>query len=224
MRGPGRILIPLLAALLIAGLAGCGSGGDSTSGEGSAKTSSGAGKDGSEEPAPETVDKPAKLPDGWTTSVNKNGGFSIGLPPGWSSRATEGGQGSIVTAPDDLITLTITADRTSGALALPLDEFATRTAEALGSDVVGDDRFDDLFVTKSAPFKLGHGYEAAAVRASGRSARTGVKEMIFVVVVRRPDQAAYVVISRENAQQQSKVASRDDVKEIIRSLRGRPVG
>ena len=104
------------------------------------------------------------------------------------------------------------------------DEFATRTAEALGSDVVGDDRFDDLFVTKAAPFKVGHGYEATAVRATGRSARTGVKEMIFVVVVRRPGLASYVVISRENAEKKSKVASRDDVKEIIRSLRGRPVG
>ncbi len=66
------------------------------------------------------------------------------------------------------------------------------------------------------------GYEAAAVRASGRSARTGLEELIFVVVVRRPGDAAYVVVSRENAEHPSKLSSRDDEKTIIRSLRGRP--
>ena len=32
--------------------------------------------------------------------------------------------------------MTVTADRTRGALELPLDEFATRTAEAFGTEVV----------------------------------------------------------------------------------------
>ena len=223
MRGPGRILIPLLAVLVIVVLAGCGSGEETTSDSGStdaSTTSTSPVAGGGNSTSAKTAERRAKLPKGWKTATNKAGGFTIGLPPGWSSRPTKGGQGSIVVAPDDLITLTVTADRTSGALALPLEEFATRTAEALGSDVVDEaDRFEDLFVTEAAPFKIGHGYEAAAVRASGTSPRTGAKELIFVVVVRRPEDAAYVVISRENAKH-SKLASRDDVKEIIRSLRG----
>ena len=212
MRGPGRILIPLLAALLLAGPVGCGSDEEepasttSTSTDTSSTISSG---EAPEDPA-ETADEPAKLPNGWTEEENQTAGFTYGLPPGWSERPTEGGQGSVLTSPDELIVMTITADRTTGALELPLDEFATRTAEALGSDVVGDNRFEDLFVTKSAPFKVDEGYEAEAVRASGKSSKTGVEELIFVAVVRRPDVASYVVISRENAEEKS--SSRDDVK------------
>lgn len=215
-----------LAALLAASAAlafGCGSKDEPATTAGStatdASTTTAAGDD---EAAEETVDPPARIPDDWQRVINRQAGFSVGIPPGWSESGTPGGQGSVITSPDELITLTITADRTRGALELPLDEFATRTAEALGSDVVGKDRFRDLFVTSAAPFKAG--YEASAVRASGKSARTGVEELILVVVARRPDLAAYVIVSRENAEEKSDVASRDDVKGIIRSLRGRPVG
>ncbi len=216
MRGTSTsILVTLLAALVAAAIAGCGSGSDASSSTTVPGHASGPDQ-------PETVDSPAKLPDGWKTVVNKQAGFSIGLPPGWSERPTEGAQGSVLSSADELITMTITADRTSGALELPLEDFATRTAQALGSDVVGADRFKNLFVTKPAEFRMPDGYEAAAVRASGRSARTGLEELIFVVVVRRPGDAAYVVVSRENAEHPSKLSSRDDEKRIIRSLRGRP--
>jgi len=223
VRGPGRILIVLLAALLMAGAAGCGSDEESPSTTTSSTDTSSTTSSGEvpEDPA-EIPDEPAKLPKGWSEEDNPTAGFTFGLPPGWSARPTEGGQGSVITSPDELIVMTITADRTTGALELPLDEFATRTAEALGSDVVGADRFEDLFVTDPAPFKVDEGYEAEAVRASGTSSKTGVEELVFVVVVRRPDVASYVVISRENAEQKSKVVSRDDVKLIVRSLRGRP--
>lgn len=173
-----------------------------------------------EVPAPtETVDDPAELPKGWTEQVNAEAGFTIGVPPGWEAEPTAGGQGSIFRSPDGLIVMTVTADRTQGALQLPLDEFATRTAETFGSEVVGRQQFKDLKITRPAPFE--DVYEAEAVRAIGRSKKTGTLERLFVVVVRREDQAAYVFVSRENAEQQP-TADRDDVKAIIRSLRGRP--
>lgn len=171
--------------------------------------------------APETADEPAELPGGWSREVNAEAGFSVGVPPGWGFENTPSGQGSIVTSPDQLIAVTVTADRTSGALELPLDEFATRTAEAFGGEVLGARGFKDLKVTRAVPFK-GTPYDAVAVRAIGTSKRSGDRERLFVVVVRREGQAAYVVISRENAEQRSEVASRDEVKGIIRSLRGRP--
>lgn len=216
MHGRRSILIPLLAVLLAAGLSACGEQ-DETTTAGSSQTSTSAEGDGTT--GGDAV-RPAKLPDDWERVTNEQAGFSFGIPPGWRERTTPGGQGSIATSPDELIAVTITADRTQGALELPLDEFATRTAEALGSAVVGRDRFKDLFVTTAAPFEAD--YEASAVRASGKSARTGVEELIFVVVLRQPGEASYVVVSRENAEQTSDAASRDDVKGIIRSLRGAP--
>lgn len=213
-------LLTLLVALLLLG-AGCGSK-EEPSVAGSTGTDTVGASTNSDDGPTETVDPPADIPDDWERVVNRQAGFSVGIPPGWSEKRTPGGQGSVITSPDELVTVTITADRTRGALELPLDEFATRTAKALGSDVVGEDQFEDLFVTSAAPFKAE--YEASAVRASGRSARTGVEELILVTVVRRPDLASYVIVSRENAEKTSDVADRDDVKQIIRSLRGRPVG
>ena len=90
----------------------------------------------------------------------------------------------------------------------------------VNEDVVGRDRFKDLFVTRAAPFK--GEYEGSAVRASGKSTRTGTKELIFVVALRDPGEASFIVVSRENAEQQSDLASRDDVKQIVRSLRAEP--
>jgi hypothetical protein len=169
----------------------------------------------------EKADPPAKLPRGWDREVNEQAGFSIGIPSGWSVRPSESGQGNIITAPDELIVLTVTADRTAGALRLPLDEFATRTAEAFDSEVVGEkQRFENLRITRAVPFK--DVYDAVAVRAIGRSRDSDIRERLFVVVLRQEGQAAYVVISRENAETESKVVSREDVSEIIRSLRGRP--
>ena len=74
-------------------------------------------------------------------------------------------------------------------------------------------------MTQPAPFE--DFYDAVAVRAIGRSKASGQQERLFVVVVRREGQAAYVFVSRENAEQESPL-SREEVKGIIRSLRGRP--
>lgn len=212
-----RLLATLLVAAVAAlALTACSDDeGESTNGgeEGAAATTENGGA------TTETADPPAELPDGWDEEVNEQAGFTIGIPPGWEVEPTESGQGSVITSPDQLIVMTVTADRTAGALELPLDEFATRTAEAFDSEVVGEQRFKNLKVTRAVPFK--DTYDAVAVRAIGRSRDSGVRERLFVVVLRR-EGAAYAVVSRENAETEAGAASRDDVKQIIRSLRGRP--
>ena len=219
-----RAVVILVAALALAiGAAACGGDdeaesptGETTSADGGGTRTDAAGP----EPETEKVDRPAELPAEWTREINRDAGFSIGLPPGWTSNRTGGGQVSVLTSPDELITISVGADRTEGALQLPLDEFAIRTAEALGSEVVGADRFENLDVGEAAPFD--HAYEAVGVRAIGDSQRTGVPERILVVVARREGQAAYVFVVRENADEPPEPETRDTIKEIIRSLRGRP--
>lgn len=210
-----RPLAIALAVALAAGLLACGEK-DEPEAPGST-VATGPGSGGAE--GSDSGEEPAELPDGWRREVNAEAGFTIGVPPGWQVRSTDGGQGSILASPDELIVMTVTADRTEGALQLPLNEFATRTAEAFGSEVVGRERFKKLEVTRPAPFR--DTYDAVAVRAIGTSKRSGVRERLFVVVLRREGEAAYVVVSRENAEQ-SEPVGRDDVKAIIRSLRGRP--
>lgn len=168
--------------------------------------------------AEETADALPPLPKGWTPEINFDGGFELGVPPGWN--AENEGVRSVYTSPDDLIAVTVSADRSPGALALPLDEFALRTSEALGGSTQGGQRYKDLVVGQAVPFE--HQYEASAVRSKGVPVTSDVLEKALVVVIKREEFAVYVVIVRQNAEVESKFADRDTIKDLIRSLRGRP--
>lgn len=217
-----RLLIPALLAAAALALGACGSGDDDSTVDVGGTTAPAETTGTEAEPVVvETVDEPAPLPKGWKELINAEAGFSIGVPPGWKERPTEGGQGTILSSPDGTTVLTVTADRTSGALQLPLDEFAERTAEALGSDIVGSERFKNLTVYGTAPFR--HTYEAVGTRAQGTPRKSGVNEKVLVVVLRREDFATYVVVDRETDRGDADSSPRrDTVKRIIRSIRGRP--
>ena len=168
---------------------------------------------------PEDADPLPRLPTGWGREVNGEAGFAIGVPPGWTARPSPQGQGSVIVSPDELAVISITADRTSGALELPLGEFARRTAAALGSEVAGAGRFRGLEVER--PWRFDHAYDAVAVRARG-TPRGGEPERVLVVVVRRASYASYVAVARQNAVEDSQYADRETVERAIGSLRGRP--
>jgi hypothetical protein len=216
--GSGRIGAVAVAALLALAFPACGSDDDSGAG---GERNAGSGGSGSAPPA-ETADRPAKLPDGWKREVNRPAGFSVGRPPGWEGHGTQG-QGTLLRSPDNLAVVTITADRTAGALELPLGRFARRTAAALGTEVAGRARFRDLKLERSK--RLAHRYDAARVEARGRSGSARApEERITVAVIRRPELAAYVLVARENAERRSDFVGPRTITEIARSLRGRPPG
>lgn len=169
---------------------------------------------------PEDADPLPDLPGDWGREINEAAGFAIGLPPGWSVRPSPAGQGSVLTSPDRLVVISISADRTSGALRLPLGQFARRTAEALGTEVAGPRRFRRLSLGRPAPFA--HRYDAVAVRAFGTPGGSEVRERLLVAVIRREGYAVYVAIVRANASEPSQYADRATVKQVLRSLRGRP--
>lgn len=199
----------LLLALVSGSLAACDSGEGSSLAEQSAETGE-----------VETTDPLPELPSGWGEEVNRSAGFAVGVPPGWEVRGTEEGQGTVLSSPDDLLTVSVTADRTRGALELPLDDFAVRTARALGSEVLGADRFRDLTVGRPAPFD--HAYDAVGVRAQGVSGATGVVEKVLVVAIRREDVATFIAVVRENRDKSSEFGDRETIKRLLRSVRGRP--
>jgi hypothetical protein len=209
-RGSAGAIAAAAVALALT-LPACGSEGDSGDGRGDGEAS-----------ATETVDRPAKLADGWKRVTNKPAGFTVGRPPGWESHSTAG-QGTLLRSPDALAVVTITADRTDGALELPLGPFARRTAAALGTEVAGKARFRDLEVEQAR--RLGHRYDAAIVAAQGRSGGgKAPRERLTVAVVRRPDLAAYVLVARENDERRSAFVGKRTIEAIARSLRGRPPG
>ena len=215
--------VPIALALVTLALAACG---------GDEEPSSGAGEEPKERTitddsaqidpeaaGPEDADPLPRRPAGWGREVNDEAGFAIGVPPGWTARPSPQGQGSVLVSPEELAVISITADRTSGALELPLGEFARRTAEALGSDAAGAGRFRGLEVER--PGRFDHAYDAVAVAARG-TPRGGEPERVLVVVVRRAGHATYVAIGRRNATEDSQYADPETLERAIASLRGRP--
>lgn len=192
---------------------------------------------GSADPAPtttrevETAEALPELPRGWNPYINRAAGFTLGRPPGWA--ASEDGSATLFRSPDELVAMTISADRTDEALALPLARYATRTALALPG-------LKDVDLREPETFK-GH-YEGVSVKGNGRLIKSKLLERLQVIVLRRngivtitaviaanageaqlnsnveagPDCGTYPILCRVRAEV-------DQAIEAVRTLRSRPV-
>ena len=180
-----------LVALMSFGVSGCG---------------------GEDEPAPPRAERPAEtshplpeLPRGWQPYLNRSAGLQFGRPPGWD--VAEQGTLTVIRAPDELVVLSVTVDRTSGAVASDPKEFVTQTAELLPG-YRGSLRF-----TRPRPFA--HRYDGAVVKAKGTTKRKRVKQRIQVIALERPRIAMVTAVIAENA----KVGARAEVRQAERALR-----
>lgn len=190
-----RRALPLLAAAAL--LAGCGEE---------------AGDDPTGARPTESADELPELPRGWETHRNAAGGFALGRPPGWS--AADRGPVTRLASPDELVAMTITADRTDEALELEPGEFATATLAALPG------YREPLEPGEAAPFD--HRYRAARASATGVAERSGVRQRVVVVALRRGELATVTAVIAANAERPTGGAVRDALR-ALRTLRTRPV-
>jgi hypothetical protein len=161
---------------------------------------------------PETAEELPKLPRGWEPHRNAAGGFALGRPPGWA--ADDRGPVTRLASPDELVAVTITADRTDEALELPPDEFATATLGALPG------YREPLEARQAKPFR--HPYRAAQARATGVAERSGVRQRVLVVALRRDELATVTAVVAANAERPTGPARRDALR-ALKTLRTRPV-
>jgi hypothetical protein len=187
-----------LAAVLALALALAGCGGDDT--------------ETAPPPRPvEKLDRPAKLPPGWRTAVNRVGGFSIGVPPAWAARIHD--TSLVLTSPDKQVAVSVAADRTDEAVDLAPGRNALDTARSLGG-------FEHVGVAAAAkPYR--DRYEGTVVTARGTLASSGVPQKLQVVVLRRDHVAVYSILAATRANKPTPFSRQIDP--IVRSLRGRPI-
>lgn len=156
---------------------------------------------------PETAERLPPLPRGWTKSANAVLGFVLGAPPGWSAKATSAR--TTLKSPGSAAVVSVTADRSEQALQVGLAEYARGVAERLTGGAVAVEI--EIAVLPAS------GYEVARTRPK----RTG-RERLQVLVVRRPELAAYPLLVASDRSAKPAVLA-PLVAGIVRSLRGRPV-
>lgn len=170
---------------------------------------------------PETAEHVGKLPSGWTVVRNPDLGFEMGRPPGWPDgrdclrKGADPGTATVMCSPDELVTLSVSADRTDEAFEIDAGDFAGRTMAGLG-----DAYEDGLDPRKPKPVK-GH-YDGAVVTAQGTATATGVDQDVTVVVLRRDSVANFTAVIAANAHKPTTPAVRL-AERALGTLRSQPV-
>jgi hypothetical protein len=166
----------------------------------------------------ETPQSLPKLPADWKRYDDSSIGYAIGLPPGWKARHVRG-QVSLIQSADHLVSVRITADRTSEGLDTPVVPFARAVIDSLPG-------YEHLHAGKPRAFR-GTPLQGARVVAEGTPKHGGPRTTAIVVVLRRPHLVNYTVLLTANANPvyAPKVRAYDlaPALRMLQTLRDRPV-
>lgn len=159
----------------------------------------------------ETADPLPRLERGYQPYVSRSRGLAFGRPPGWEARELD--RAVELRAPDGLVVVSLSADRTSEALAANPQGFPGRVFAALeGYEGTLD---------PSEPRPLKHRYEAVQVTGRGVAAENGLEQALRVIVLRRKGVAVVTAVIAENAKIGAPAELRQAL-EMVATLRTRP--
>jgi hypothetical protein len=167
-------------------------------------------RSGPQAPA-ERGDRRPPLPAGWRRVVNAQAGFSLGLPPGWSARGTRGT--TLIRSADRVLAVAVSADRSEDGMSAPLPAYARRTIETLPGYV-------RLRHGRVAPVRRLR-YSAVRVSATGTFRRTGVRQAISLIALRRPRQVTYTLAFFRNRGAPAGVYAAA-IREMVATFRAQP--
>lgn len=194
---PRTVAVSLVTIVLgLTALAGCGS---------SSTTST-------HQRVAESPQDAAHMPKSWKRRVDRRQGLQIGVPSGWKSRIA--GRSLLMRSPDHLVALSLAASRGEAALSTPPAKFARRAFASLTGyrhDLVAG----PVRSIGATPL------DTAAVRAQGVAKRSGVRQKVELVVLRRDHIVSYTAVIAANA----KLAPHGEIdlaRRILRTLRDRP--
>ncbi|MDO8184385.1 hypothetical protein Q5424_04635 [Conexibacter sp. JD483] len=138
------------------------------------------------------------LPRGWRRVQDPRGGFSVGLPPGWSARRSGGTL--VLRSRDRTLAIAVGADRSApGRVAEPAT-YADQAIESLRG-------YRGLRSSDSRPLRTSP-YPGAQATATGTYADTGVEQAITLVALQRRGDATYTLLAFRSAQSPREPARR----------------
>lgn len=151
------------------------------------------------------------LPDGWRRVRDEQGGFSVGLPPGWAARRSGGTL--VLRSRDRTLAIAVGADRSApGRVAAP-SSYAREAIESLRG-------YRGLRSSPSRPVQTAP-YPGALATATGTYADTGVKQAITLVALQRRGDATFTLLAFRSAQSPHSPAQRvvDEIVDTVHAER-----
>lgn len=147
------------------------------------------------------------LPDGWRRVRDSQGGFSVGLPPGWSSHRSDGTL--VLRSRDRTLAIAVGADRSAPGRAAAPGTYASEAIESLRG--YRGLRASPARALREAP------YPGALATATGTYADTGVEQAITLVALQRRGDATFTLLAFRSAQAPGSPA-REVVDRVVDTL------
>ena len=176
-----------------------------------AASAAGCGDEDSPEPPREKADAPVKPPPGWRTVRNEAAGFTMSVPRSWTAATKRGA--SLVRSKDELVAVTVAADRSDAGKGTAPAKYARDVIAALPG-------FEGAVSVKE-PRIAGSPYETAVATGSGTVKTSGVAQRIEVAAFHRPRLVTYTAVIFRNARARP-VPGRATVSRMLRSFRAGP--
>ncbi|MBB4661109.1 hypothetical protein [Conexibacter arvalis] len=130
-----------------------------------------------------------RLPDGWRRVRDPEGGFTVGLPPGWTARRSDGTL--VLRSRDRTLAIALGADRSAPGRVVAPETYAR---EAIAS-LQGYRR-----LRSTAPRRLeASPYPGAVATATGTFRQTGVRQAITLVALQRRGAATFTLLAFRSA-------------------------
>jgi hypothetical protein len=166
--------------------------------------------EGSPDPAAEPSDRAVQPPPGWRTLTNRRAGFSLSAPRAWTARTR--GSATLVRSDDELLVVTVAADRSQAGRDTPAADYARRAFDALPG-------FRRLEARRGAKLP-GSPYEAARVDGSGTLSARKQAQKVAVAAFRRPGRVTWTAVAFA-ADLGGRLPHARELATLLASLRGR---
>jgi hypothetical protein len=121
----------------------------------------------------------------------------------------------VLCSPNLLTTVSVTVDRSTEALDVPVEQFATRAFQSLSDERYGGS------LEGGRPRQFGGRYEGVSVSGEGKIPGSGFKQKVELIVLRRESLANFTVVIAANAS--ASAAQQRQAERMVRTLRDEPV-